>query len=98
MERADGRALTASVKDTVPTAGASVKDTVPTAGASVKDTIPTAAASVKDTVPTGGAVSKNTHLVVAKTKNDDTGKAEEARKLNIPLQSVDEFIQMYMTK
>ena len=46
----------------------------------------------------GGAVSKNTHLVVAKTKNDDTGKAEEARKLNIPLQSVDEFIQMYMTK
>jgi DNA ligase (NAD+) len=44
----------------------------------------------------GTTVSKNTALVVAKTKEDDTGKAEDARKLNIPILSVDEFIYKYV--
>lgn len=43
----------------------------------------------------GSSVSKNTYLVIAKNKEDDTGKAEEARKLNIPIMSVDEFIKIY---
>ena len=46
----------------------------------------------------GSSVSKNTALVVAKHKDEDTGKAEEARKLNIPLMSVEEFIQTYVNK
>ena len=44
----------------------------------------------------GSSVSKNTFLVIAKNKEEDTGKAEEARKLNIPIMSVDEFISTYM--
>jgi NAD-dependent DNA ligase len=44
----------------------------------------------------GASVNKNTHLVVAKNKDDDTGKAEEARKLAVPIMSVDEFIQTYL--
>lgn len=44
----------------------------------------------------GSSVSKNTFLVVAKNKNDDTGKAEEARKLNIPIMSVEEFVSTYV--
>jgi len=40
-------------------------------------------------------VSKNTFLVIAKDKDEDTGKAEEARKLNVPIMSVQEFIQTY---
>ena len=44
----------------------------------------------------GTTVSKNTVLVVAKTKEDDTGKAEDARKLNIPILGVDEFIHKYV--
>ncbi len=43
----------------------------------------------------GASVSKNTYLVVAKEKDDNTGKAEEARKLGIPIISVDEFISKY---
>jgi DNA ligase (NAD+) len=43
----------------------------------------------------GASVSKNTHLVVAKEKDDNTGKADEARKLGIPIISVDEFISKY---
>jgi DNA ligase (NAD+) len=46
----------------------------------------------------GSSVSKNTFLVVAKNKDEDTGKAEEARKLNVPIMSVDEFIQTYVNK
>jgi NAD-dependent DNA ligase len=45
----------------------------------------------------GASVSKNTDLVVAKTKEDDTGKAEDARKLNIPIMGVDDFIKKYIT-
>jgi DNA ligase (NAD+) len=44
----------------------------------------------------GTTVSKNTVLVIAKTKEDDTGKAEDARKLNIPILGVDEFIHKYI--
>jgi NAD-dependent DNA ligase len=44
----------------------------------------------------GSSVSKSTFLVVAKNKDEDTGKAEEARKLNVPIMSVDEFIQTYI--
>lgn len=44
----------------------------------------------------GSSVSKNTFLVIAKNKDEDTGKAEEARKLNIPIMSVEEFIQTYL--
>ena len=46
----------------------------------------------------GATVSKNTFLVIAKNKDDDTGKAEEARKLNIPIVSVTEFIEMNVNK
>jgi NAD-dependent DNA ligase len=45
----------------------------------------------------GSSVSKSTYLVIAKHKEEDTGKAEEARKLNIPIMSVEEFIQTYIT-
>ena len=41
------------------------------------------------------SISKNTFLVIAKNKDEDTGKAEEARKLNVPIMSVEEFIQTY---
>jgi len=43
----------------------------------------------------GSGVSKNTFLVIAKSEDDDTGKAEEARKLHIPIISVDNFKKMY---
>jgi len=43
----------------------------------------------------GAAVSKNTFLVVAKSAEDDTGKAEDARKLGIPILSVEQFLQKY---
>ena len=45
----------------------------------------------------GANVSKNTFLVIAPSKEEDTGKAEEARKLNIPIISVDEFKNTYLT-
>jgi NAD-dependent DNA ligase len=43
----------------------------------------------------GASVSKNTFLVVAKSADDDTGKAEDARKLGIPILSVDQFLLKY---
>ena len=43
----------------------------------------------------GTSVSKSTFVVVAKNKDDGTGKAEEARKLNIPIMSVEEFVSNY---
>jgi len=46
----------------------------------------------------GSSVSKSTFLVIAKNKDEDTGKAEEARKLNVPIMSVDEFIKTYINK
>jgi NAD-dependent DNA ligase len=44
----------------------------------------------------GSSISKNTFLVVTKSTEDDTGKAEEARKLNIPLISVQDFMKTYL--
>jgi len=44
----------------------------------------------------GSSISKNTFLVIAKNKDEDTGKAEEARKLNIPIVSVEEFTQTFL--
>ena len=43
----------------------------------------------------GSSVSKNTFLVVAKSADEDTGKAEEARKLGVQILSVDQFINKY---
>jgi DNA ligase (NAD+) len=42
-------------------------------------------------VKVGSSVSKNTYLVLVKDKDEDTGKANEARKLNIPLVTPLEF-------
>jgi NAD-dependent DNA ligase len=46
----------------------------------------------------GSSISKSTFLVVAKNKEEDTGKAEEARKINIPIMSIQEFAETYMSK
>jgi NAD-dependent DNA ligase len=46
----------------------------------------------------GSSISKNTFMVVAKSADEDTGKAEEARKINIPILSVDQFVKKYITK
>lgn len=43
----------------------------------------------------GTSVSKNTYLVIAKNVDEDTGKAEEARKLNIPIMTPEQFINTY---
>jgi len=42
------------------------------------------------------AVSKNTFVVIAKSHDEDTGKADTARKLNIPIMTVAEFREEYM--
>ena len=47
-------------------------------------------------VKQGSTVNKNTYLVIAKNKDEDTGKAEDARKLNIPIMSVEDFIKTYL--
>ena len=44
----------------------------------------------------GSSVSKNTHMVIAKDLNDDTGKVETAKKLGIELISVVDFITKYV--
>jgi DNA ligase (NAD+) len=44
----------------------------------------------------GSSVSKNTSLVVAKDPEDATGKVLEARKLGIPIMSVEQFITQYL--
>lgn len=46
----------------------------------------------------GSNISKNTFLVIAKNKEEDTGKLKEAKSLNIPIMSVDEFTQIYIKK
>ncbi len=43
----------------------------------------------------GSSVNKNTYMLIAKSTDDDTGKAEDARKLRIPIMSVSEFVQKY---
>jgi NAD-dependent DNA ligase/DNA polymerase/3'-5' exonuclease PolX len=44
----------------------------------------------------GSSVSSKTFVVLVKDKEEDTGKAEEARKLDIPLMTPDEFRKKYM--
>ena len=44
----------------------------------------------------GSSVSKNTFVVLVKDKEEDTGKAEEARKLSIPLMTPSEFKSKYL--
>ena len=44
----------------------------------------------------GSSVSKNTDLVIVKNIDDDTGKAEKARELNINIMTVESFIKKYM--
>ena len=44
------------------------------------------------------SVSKTTFLVIAKNKDEDTGKAEEARKLTVPIMSVEDFTKTYLKK
>jgi DNA ligase (NAD+) len=46
----------------------------------------------------GSSVSKSTFMVVAKNKDEDTGKAEEARKLNVNIMSVEEFTKTYLNQ
>jgi len=43
----------------------------------------------------GTSVSKNTAVVIAKSKDEDTGKAFEARKLGIPILSPADFMMTY---
>jgi len=43
-----------------------------------------------------GSVSKNTFVVLVKDTTEDTGKAEQARKLNIPLMTPSEFRTKYL--
>ena len=44
----------------------------------------------------GSSVSSKTFVVLVKDKEEDTGKANEARKLNIPLMTVQEFSKKYL--
>ena len=46
--------------------------------------------------PLKTSVSKNTFVVLVRDMNEDTGKAEEARALGIPLMSPDAFVQKYL--
>jgi NAD-dependent DNA ligase len=43
----------------------------------------------------GSSVSKNTVVVIAKSSDEDTGKASEARKLGIPIVTPSEFMAKY---
>jgi NAD-dependent DNA ligase len=44
----------------------------------------------------GSSVSKNTFVVLTKDMDEDTGKAEEARKLEVPLMTPDDFKVKYL--
>jgi NAD-dependent DNA ligase len=44
----------------------------------------------------GSSVSKNTFLVIVKNKDEDTGKASEAKKLEIPIFTYEEFKNKYL--
>ena len=45
----------------------------------------------------GSSVSKNTFALLVKDKDEDTGKAAEARKIGVPLFTVDEFRKTYFS-
>lgn len=44
----------------------------------------------------GSSVSKNTVVVVAKSADEDSGKANEAKKLGIPIMTPSEFLSKYL--
>ena len=44
----------------------------------------------------GSSVSKNTFIVLVKDKDDDTGKAADARKLGVTLMTPEEFSKKYL--
>ena len=44
----------------------------------------------------GSSVSKNTHLVIVKHLEEDTSKASDAKKLGVPLITVDDFVNKYL--
>ena len=44
----------------------------------------------------GSSVSSKTFVVLVKDKDEDTGKAGEARKLGVPLMTPEEFRKKYM--
>jgi len=46
----------------------------------------------------GSSVSKNTFAVLVKDKDEDTGKANDARKLGVPLYTPEEFKNIYFTQ
>ena len=43
----------------------------------------------------GSSVSKNTFVVLVKDVDEDTGKAEQARNLNVPLMTPEDFKKKY---
>ncbi len=43
----------------------------------------------------GSSVSKNTFVVLVKSKDEDTSKAETARKLGVPIMTPNEFIEKF---
>jgi DNA ligase (NAD+) len=44
----------------------------------------------------GSSVSKNTFIVLVKDKDEDTGKAADARKLGVTLMTPEEFVKKYL--
>ena len=44
----------------------------------------------------GASVSSKTFIVLVKDKDEDTGKAEEAKKLGVPLMTPEEFKKKYL--
>jgi NAD-dependent DNA ligase len=46
-------------------------------------------------VELSGSVSKNTFMVVVKDIDDDTGKADKARKMKVPMMNVVSFKEKY---
>lgn len=44
----------------------------------------------------GSSVSSKTFAVIVKNKDEDTGKAEEARKISIPVMTIEEFKNKYL--
>jgi len=42
------------------------------------------------------SVSKNTFVVIVKDKDEDSGKIDQAKKLNIPILTLEEFKEKYL--
>ena len=49
----------------------------------------------KYNVKLSSSVSKNTFTIIAKDKNEESGKLEKARKLNIPILEIPDFKTKY---